>query len=130
MEEFVEKDSFEFGNNLNNEESNFEYNNINGLGESNYENEDLFTSDVVNNPEIVEQVNEVPVEVNSFNPAFDVTSDLEQNNFVEETVVEPIVNENNSENVEQPINVFEIPVENVNDEVIEQPINFFFFIFS
>ena len=42
MNGYVENDSFVFGTDPNNETaSTFDYNNISGLGESNYENEDL-----------------------------------------------------------------------------------------
>ena len=109
MEEFVEKDSFEFGNDLSNEEGNFEYNNISGLGESNYENEDLFNSNTGDNSQPVEEfVNvpefnfEVPVEINNFNPSFYSVTEEQQNEVVEEPVVDPI-------------NVFELPVSNENN---------------
>ena len=149
MEEFVEKDSFEFGDNLNNEESSFEYNNISGLGESIYENEDIFNSSIGDNVQPTQQFTDVPefnietpVEINDFNPSFEVVTEKQSNEVVEEPVIEPINNEINEEVVKEPvyepINVFEIPVqneindfeeqstvENVNDEVIEQPINAF-----
>ena len=109
MEEFVEKDSFEFGNDLSNEEGNFEYNNISGLGESNYENEDLFNSNTGDNSQPVEEfVNvpefnfEVPVEINNFNPSFYSVTEEQQNEVVEEPV-------------DDPINVFELPVSNENN---------------
>lgn len=129
MEEFVEKDSFEFGDNSNNEQGNFEYNDISGLGESNYENEDLFNSNINNDVQEVEQVTEVhdfnfkePVEINDFSPSFELMSEEQPNNFIEE----PIIEENNEDSFYKPVNVFENEIiEENNNEDFEQIDNTF-----
>ena len=131
---------FEFGTNPNEETENFNYGGISGLGESNYENEDLFS----NLPPIENktEVNNMPTEnsLNSFD--YNLMSDpslkdveiptIESNNTLESVTEEPV----NTSTVEEPIlaepqstelpieeapQVTELPIEEVNPQV-EEPI--------
>ena len=72
-----ENEVFEFGTNPNEEANNFNYENISGLGESNYENEDLFDNlpPVNTNKENTTSNNE-PVNNWDFNRySYDLSSD-------------------------------------------------------
>jgi len=52
MNDYLERDAFEFGNESNNNTNSFNYGEISGLGESDYENEDLFNTEVSTNNKI------------------------------------------------------------------------------
>lgn len=120
MEEFVEKDSFEFGDNLNNGEGNFGYNDF---VQNDNQKSNLFNENIENN---------------NFNPSFEFDNQLNNEEDVksiaEETTVEtgipinlfemPSSNEDNMIEGQQPIKVFEEPI-NVFEEYNNQPIKVF-----
>ena len=80
MDNNFDNEVFEFGTNPNEEANNFNYENISGLGESNYENEDLFNNLPPmenNNPEPVASSNN-SWDINNF--SYDLASDNNLNN--------------------------------------------------
>ena len=113
---------FEFGTNPNEETENFNYGGISGLGESNYENEDLFSNlpPIENKTEV--NNNTTPDSLNTFD--YNLMSDTSLKD-VEIPTVENNTLESVTENIENvgPIEeapqVTELPIEE--EKPIEQP---------
>ena len=131
-----ENNSFGFGTESNIEGNAFNYDNISGLGESNYENEDLFSTEVQNNG-TQPNFDFIPQTIigNEQGIGFDVKVPIEQQHinyepvqeYVEPSVIEPVNMEVSQPTVENtfevPTTQFEQPVqENVEPSVIE-PVN-------
>lgn len=120
MDNNFDNEVFEFGTNPNEEANNFNYENISGLGESNYENEDLFSnipSNENNNSESVASPSN-SWDINSFN--YDLASDNNLNN----NMFDAVSNETPATQTEAP--VFNVPVgesqvnsENAQDETLD-----------
>lgn len=113
MEEFNDE-VFEFGNNTNEDteqQSSFNYDSISGLGESNYENEDLFNTEVEN-----EFVNDF--RINDFDSPVDINNEIVSN--LDNQV------ENYEGRIEKPVNE-EVVVEptqslkTIEEETISEP---------
>ena len=137
----IDNDVFEFGNNPNEESTNFNYGNISGLGESNYENEDLFSNippidnNVQNNNVKFDNgfgtvdydlasdtsLNDLPT-LNNNNNIMDSITESSAEEVKEETPVEQQVEETIEEQpVEQQVE--EVPVEQPVEEIKEEPIH-------
>ena len=112
MNNSFDSETFNFGSNPNEETDNFNYENISGLGESNYENEDLFDDmpPVNNEPSNVEST---PVvnnwDINNF--SYDLGSDNSLTNIEMPTYGTPAITE--------PIPT--MTVNNYDEPIVEQP---------
>ena len=119
--ENYEKDIFEFGNVANEEleqTDNFYYDSIIGLGESNYENEDLFNTEVDYNENLTQQND---FRINSFNDEYNkfdtVSNELEEEQEeINENEVTINLNEN-QENTQEFVQLISQPNEITNDDI-------------
>ena len=125
-----ENEVFEFGTNPNEETSNFNYQDISGLGESNYENEDLF-NDIPPVNETTNVTQPINTDLNTFdvnNFDYSITSDKSLNEVemptyeapaIETPIPEIPVNNDNS----QPTDVLQNYIESYGEqeEPVEQP---------
>jgi len=103
MEEFVEKDSFEFGNKLNEEENSFEYTNTSDFVQNENTTENLYDESVQNGEEMEQSYNasnlENTEENNGFNSSFGFEEDSSDSTTEIEAANEPseFVEESNSD---------------------------------
>lgn len=97
MNNYMDNDTFDFGKEEIKDDVNFNYDSISGLGESNYENEDLFDTEVENNDEVdafqifkPQSFEEQPIEEekDEFVPNFGEYENEELQNISDNTTVE------------------------------------------
>ena len=122
MENF-NNEVFGFGNEIDEEveksSPNFDYNNISGLGESNYENEDLFKMDnleTVNNNVRINENGEIELVYPEIDESFENQDIPPVENYIEpESVIQQNINETNNDFVELSSSQNQVDFTNVFD---------------